>query len=146
MQPGDDGSGIHSPKAGITDLEPAADVRAHLDQAHSGVQALRESLVRVREALSMVQSIAKQTDMLAINAAIEAAHAGDAGRGFAVVADAVRELSGQSQRTARAMQAVLSEAESRMDFVREEVAEALRLAAPGQPDGLGPQVAKRDGR
>ncbi|AOE85764.1 methyl-accepting chemotaxis protein [Pseudomonas sp. TCU-HL1] len=56
-------------------------------------QQIQENLARLTSIVATIQSIANQTNLLALNAAIEAARAGDAGRGFAVVADEVRKLA-----------------------------------------------------
>ncbi|MGA2639752.1 MAG: methyl-accepting chemotaxis protein [Spirochaetia bacterium] len=78
-------------------------VQVSLEKITSGMEstrALQERTARIEDAVSVIGDVADQTELLSLNAAIEAARAGDTGRGFSVVAQQVRKLADRSARSA----------------------------------------------
>lgn len=105
--------------------ELAGEMSQLTDQMGSANQAIERLLVEsnsIGEVLDVIQSIAEQTNLLALNAAIEAARAGEQGRGFAVVADEVRSLAGRTQ--------------SSTEEIREKI-EGLQRETKAVVDGIG---------
>ncbi|MDG5901772.1 methyl-accepting chemotaxis protein [Shewanella xiamenensis] len=90
-------------------LEEISALMAQINNAASNIQSLSEQSKKINSVLSVIGGIAEQTNLLALNAAIEAARAGEQGRGFAVVADEVRSLASRTQSSTLEINEMLSE-------------------------------------
>ena len=108
-------------------------IRAQVTVIANNIAALAEQLKRIDEIIASVSEIATQSNLLALNASIEAARAGVHGRGFAVVADEVRTLSQQSKEAAAQVQTLLTEIKDAM----KQTVRATELGDDQVDQGMG---------
>ncbi|MCB1304035.1 MAG: hypothetical protein KDK37_07145 [Leptospiraceae bacterium] len=114
-------------------IESAGDALSSMETVQGTVEATTETLGRLEEAFTNVNKIteimteiAEKTNLLSLNAAIEAARAGDSGRGFAVVADEVSKLADYTGQNVRQIATIVGESMTTIDAARKQSAEAVR--------------------
>ena len=98
-----------------------------VDGIGQSVQSLADETASIQQAASMIHAIAEQTNLLALNAAIEAARAGEQGRGFAVVADEVRALASKTRQSTDVIQGIIT-------GLHKETERALSVARAGSEE------------
>lgn len=109
-------------------------LQQNIQHSTQTVQSLSAESEQISQVIEVIRGIADQTNLLALNAAIEAARAGEQGRGFAVVADEVRTLASRTQQSTQAIQQIISTLLSGVDVSlqsmeksRDEVQQVVEL-------------------
>ena len=104
-----DGSAVHGREVVRSTATAIQNLSEDIQKAVASVQSLARDSDNITGILETIRGIAEQTNLLALNAAIEAARAGEQGRGFAVVADEVRNLAQKTQRSTEEIQTMIEQ-------------------------------------
>jgi methyl-accepting chemotaxis protein len=120
--------GGDSVQASSTKMQNIEETMANTSQT---VEALGKRSSQITTIIGTITEIAEQTNLLALNAAIEAARAGEHGRGFAVVADEVRKLAEQSQKAAKGVTEIVHSIQEEVDEIIKQNSEGVKEVIAG---------------
>lgn len=111
-------------------------ILAEMDEVAGAVDRLNENAQAVGEVIATVNDLAEQSNLLSVNASIEAAKSGEAGKGFSVVAQEVKSLAEQSKRAVARVREVLSETEKANEVVVHAVSQARETVESGRDETI----------
>ncbi|MBL0486480.1 methyl-accepting chemotaxis protein [Aeromonas caviae] len=118
-------------RRGSQDVQGALDaitrVASEMEQAGNLVSELEKESAQINLVVDVIRGIADQTNLLALNAAIEAARAGEQGRGFAVVADEVRTLAGRTQASTGEIVAIIETLQARANRAKSVTGQSCEM-------------------
>lgn len=112
-------------------LNSITQVANNVEHAQSVVLELQAASEHIGDILNVIKQVAEQTNLLALNAAIEAARAGEQGRGFAVVADEVRTLAKRTQDSTGSIEAMIEQLQTRVQVTVEQMQQAQNATQEG---------------
>lgn len=107
----------------VATIDNITQLSERLSSSQDSISSLNHHVDQIGDAVNIIQGIAEQTNLLALNAAIEAARAGEQGRGFAVVADEVRALASRTHQSTTEITSVVSAIQSQMQASMTEIGE-----------------------